>query len=119
MLGMSVDAVLNELGHCRERVRLRQGDDIDRVPVVADGESAGVLGCGLRLEVVGIVENEWKIVSGTWTWQPPALPGVSVTIACAVRRNPRQSRRLLAIFVRKRSGGLLLARRRRGLHHVI
>ena len=34
--GPGVDAVLDELGHRLERVALRQGDDGDGVPVVAD-----------------------------------------------------------------------------------
>jgi len=44
----SVDAVLDELGHRFQRIALRQRDDRNRVPVVADAEiAAGGYLCGL------------------------------------------------------------------------
>ena len=40
--GTCVDAVLDELGHCFERIALRQRDDGDGVPVVTDTKPPGV-----------------------------------------------------------------------------
>src|SRR6185436_7612296 len=46
-LRASVDAVFYELGHRLERIALRQGDDGDRIPVIADAQvAAGTLPAG-------------------------------------------------------------------------
>ena len=48
-----VDAVLDELGYRFQRIALRQRDDRDRIPVVADAEiAAGRYLCGL-LDAMG------------------------------------------------------------------
>ena len=41
--GAGVDRVLDELGDRLEGVRLREGDDVDGVPVVADAQSTRVI----------------------------------------------------------------------------
>ena len=39
---VGVDTVFNELCNCLQRVRLRQGDDIDRIPVIANPQLSGL-----------------------------------------------------------------------------
>jgi hypothetical protein len=46
--GVGVDAVLDELGDRLERVRLRQGDDADGVPVIADAQLAALVAPGFQ-----------------------------------------------------------------------
>ena len=44
-----IDAVFDQLGHRLERIALRQGDDGDRIPVIADAQiAAGTLPAGFR-----------------------------------------------------------------------
>ncbi len=41
VLCMRIDAIFYEFGHCFQRIRLRQSDDADRIPVVSDPEFSG------------------------------------------------------------------------------
>src|ERR1051326_8285626 len=43
VLGPGVDAVLHEFSNSFERIALRQGDDLDGFPVVADAQFSSVL----------------------------------------------------------------------------
>src|SRR5690606_27833262 len=45
--GPGVDAVLDELRHGLQGIRLRKRDDVDRIPIVANAEFAGLLTAGI------------------------------------------------------------------------
>ena len=47
-LGPGIDAVLDELCDCRQRVALRERNDANRVPIVADAKFTAVALCGFH-----------------------------------------------------------------------